>query len=133
MSVSSVVPGLWVISPFQDGPDGKKALPPVRTTTALRATAATFDATVSSPTGDLWLDSIDPSSTITPYVVDPGQSVEIPVTITPSGKSGTRVSGTIYLDDTTLAAGDVTWATEAFSPAPEASDVAAFSYEYTIK
>jgi hypothetical protein len=88
---------------------------------------------VTSPTGDLWEQSIDPSTVINPYVVDPGQTVSIPVTITPDAAVGSTVSGTIYLDDTTLAAGDVTWAIEALAPAPEASDVAAFSYEYTVK
>jgi hypothetical protein len=129
----SVTNGLWVVSPFQQGPDGKKALPPVETTTSLSATTRTFDPQVTSPTGDLWEQSLNPALTITPVTVDPGQSATIPVTITPSGSAGSTVSGTIYLDDVSIASGDVTWALESLAPAPESSDVAAFSYKYTIK
>jgi hypothetical protein len=128
----SVTNGLWVVSPFQKGPDGTTALPPVTTTTSMTATARAFDPSVSSPTGDLWQQSISPGTVINPYVVEPGQSVTIPVTITPQGKPGSTVTGTIFVDDTSLAAGDVTWALEALSPFPTASDVAAFPYKYTI-
>lgn len=132
-SSRSVTNGLWIVSPFQQGPDGKKALPPVETTTSMTATTQAFDPAVSSPTGDLWEQSLNAAAVINPYVVDPGQTVSIPVTITPNGSAGSTVSGTIYLDDVSLAAGDVTWALESLSPAPTASDVAAFSYKYTIK
>jgi hypothetical protein len=62
-------------------------------------------------------------------VVQPGQSVTIPVTITPAGKAGSVVSGTLYVADSSL-----------FSFAalggegglPLGSDVAAFPYSYTI-
>jgi hypothetical protein len=40
-------------------------------------------------TGDLWLGSTNPAATFAPYVAQPGQSVSIPVTITPEGKAGT--------------------------------------------
>jgi hypothetical protein len=132
-SSRSVTNGLWIVSPFQQGPDGKKALPPVETTTSLSATTRAFDPAVSSPTGDLWEQSLNPATVINPYVVNPGQTVSIPVTITPNGSVGSTVSGTIFLDDVSLAAGDVTWELESLAPAPEASDVAAFSYKYTIK
>jgi hypothetical protein len=128
-----VTNGLWIVSPFQQGPDGKKALPPVETTTSLSATTQAFDPAVTSPTGDLWEQSLNPATVINPYVVNPGQTVSIPVTITPNGSVGSTVSGTIFLDDVSLAAGDVTWELESLAPAPEASDVAAFSYKYTIK
>ncbi|HEY2576102.1 MAG TPA: S8 family serine peptidase [Streptosporangiaceae bacterium] len=130
---AQVTNGLWIVSPFQKGPDGTKAIPPVTTTTSLAATARAFDPSVSSPTGDLWEQSINLNTVINPYVVEPGQSVTIPVTITPQGKPGTTVTGTIFIDDTSLASGDVTWALESLSPAPSASDVAAFPYKYTVK
>ncbi len=128
----SVTEGLWVVSPFQKGPDGTKPLPPLTTKTTMTATTQAFDPAVSSPAGDLWQQSLHPSTVVTPVVVQPGQTVSIPVTITPHGASGSVVRGTLYLDDTTLAVGDVTWAIEAISPVPEASDVAAFQYEYKI-
>jgi hypothetical protein len=34
-----------------------------------------------------------------PVVIDPGQTVVVDVTITPSGPSGTVVNGTLYVDD----------------------------------
>jgi hypothetical protein len=129
----SVTNGLWIVSPFQQGPDGTKALPPVTTTTSMSATTQAFDPAVTSPTGDLWEQSLNSSAAINPYVVEPGQTVSIPVTITPNGSAGSIVSGTIFLDDVSLAAGDVTWALESLAPAPSGSDVAAFSYKYTIK
>jgi Peptidase inhibitor I9 len=132
-SSPSVTNGMWIVSPFQEGPDGTKALPPVETTTSLSATTQAFDPAITSPTGDLWEQSLNPAAVINPYVVDPGQTVSIPVTITPSGSAGSTVTGTLFLDDVSLAAGDVTWALESLNPAPSASDVAAFSYKYTIK
>ncbi len=64
-------------------------------------------------------------------VVDPGQTVTIPVTVTPSGTAGTTVSGTLYLDDASLVDGAVT---ENALPGvfPEGSELAAFPYQYTV-
>ena len=98
-------------------------------TASMTATTAAFDPAVTAPTGDLWLGSTDPDATFAPYVVQPGQSVTIPVTITPSGKAGTVVSGTLYVDDSSMFS---------YAPlggqggAPMGSDVAAFPYSYTI-
>lgn len=70
--------------------------------------------------------------TFTPIVVNPGKSVTIPVTITPSGASGTTVTGTLYLDDSWVVPNIVT--INALSAnGPERSEVAAFPYSYTIK
>jgi hypothetical protein len=65
-------------------------------------------------------------------VVNPGQSVTIPVTITPEGNPGSTVSGTIYLADSSLISGAVTY-NELPGAYAEGSDVAAFPYSYTIK
>ena len=130
---SSVAGGLWAITPFQNGPDGPKPLPPITAATSMTATSRTFDPTITSPTGDLWLNSINPANVINPVLVEPGQTASIPVTIVPTGTTGSTVRGTLFLDDASLAAGDVTWVVEALSPAPEASDVASFPYAYTIK
>jgi hypothetical protein len=53
------------------------------------------------------------------------------VTITPEGTAGTVVSGTLYLDDSSFIPGDVTF-DDVTSNGPEGSDLAAFSYTYTI-
>ena len=57
------------------------------------------------------------------------QSVTIPVTITPAGKAGTVVSGTLYVADSSF------FSTAPLGGAgglPLGSDVAAFPYRYTI-
>ncbi len=65
----------------------------------MSATTEAFDAAVASSTGDLELASINPATTFSPVVINPGQSATITVTITPSGSSGTVVSGTLFVDD----------------------------------
>ena len=100
-------------------------------TVSMTATTAAFDPTVTAPTGDFWLGSTDPNAMFTPYVVKPGQSVTIPVTITPAGTAGTVVSGTLYVSDSSLFSGAVTY-NELPGSYPEGSDLAAFPYSYTI-
>jgi hypothetical protein len=130
-SSSAVADGVWAITPFQDGPDGKHGVPPVSTTTAMTATTAAFDPAVTSATGDLWLQSLDPTASFAPVVVDPGQSATITVTITPTGAPGTTVAGTLYLDDASIVSGAVT--DQGLSGNfPQGSDVASFPYQYTI-
>jgi subtilisin family serine protease len=132
LSASSIADGDWTITPFLLGPTGKKAAKQVTANTSMTATTAAFDPAVSSPTGDLWLGSVNASNGFTPYVVNPGQSVTIPVTFTPAGTSGTTVTGTLYLDDSSIVPNIVTFNT-LFTNGPEGSEVAAFPYSYTIK
>jgi subtilisin family serine protease len=130
-SASPIGAGDWTVTPFLKGPFGAKAAKKVTGTTSMTVATAGFDSTVSSPTGDLWLGSTDPSTPFTPYVVNPGQSVSIPVTITPTGKSGSTVTGTIYVSDSSFISGDLSF-DDVSGYAPEGSDVAAFSYSYKI-
>lgn len=66
---------------------------------SLTATTKAFDPTVTSATGDLWLSSTNASySGFAPVIINPGQTAVINVTITPSGASGTVVSGNLYVD-----------------------------------
>jgi Subtilase family len=130
LSSAEVAAGDWTVTPELLGPF-VKAAKQVTATVGMTATTAAFDPTVSSPTGDLWLGSENASNSFTPYVVDPGQSVTIPVTITPEGTAGTTVSGTLYLDDSSFIPSDVTF-DDVTSNGPEGSDVAAFSYTYKI-
>ena len=130
-SSSAVVPGPWAITPFQYGPTGKKPITTVTATTQMTAQSARFDTEVSAPTGDLWLRSLDPTETLRVLTVQPGQSAVIPVTITPSGKPGSVVRGTLYVDDVTSIAGTDT---EAGTPGTveQGNDLAALPYEYRI-
>jgi hypothetical protein len=131
LSEPDVPAGNWTVTPFLVGPIGKSAAKKVTAHVSMTATTAGFDPTVSSPTGDLWLGSTNAASGFDPYVVDPGQSVTIPVTITPDGTSGTVVSGTIYVSDFSLNSGAVTY-NELPGSYPEGSDLAALPYTYTI-
>jgi len=132
LSSSSIADGDWTVTPFLVGPDGTKGAASVTATTSMTATTAPFDPTVSSPTGDLWLGSVNASNAFTPTVVNPGQSATIPVTITPAGASGTTVTGTLYLDDSSVVPSIVTF-NDLSTNGPEGSEVAAFPYSYTIK
>ena len=123
--------GDWTITPFLTGPTGAKPAKQVTATTSMTATTAAFDPAVNAPTGDLWLGSTNAAAAFTPYVVNPGQSVTIPVTITPAGKAGTTVSGTLYVADSSFISGDVTF-NGLPGNFPAGSDVAAFPYSYTI-
>ena len=89
-SAPDVGAGDWTVTPFLVGPTGKNPAENVTANVSMTATTAGFDPAVSSPTGDLWLGSINAAATFTPYVVNPGQSVTIPVTITPSGAAGSH-------------------------------------------
>jgi hypothetical protein len=82
---------------------------------------------VTTAIGDLWLASLDPPSvgSFAPVTVNPGETTVIPVTITPSGASGTVVSGNLYVDDFLSAVppyGQIT-----------GDELAAIPYAYTIK
>jgi uncharacterized lipoprotein YbaY len=128
-TAAEVPDGYWGITPSLLGPFGASQPQNVVGTASMTATTAAFDPAVTAPTGDLWLGSTDAAATFAPYVVRPGQSVTIPVTITPAGKAGTVVSGTLYVADSSV-----------FSTAmlgqsgglPLGSDVAAFPYSYTV-
>ena len=127
-----IAPGDWNITPLLPGPFGAK---PARTriaTTSMTATAAAFDPAFSSPTGDLWLRSIHLASHFTPRVVQPGQTITIPVTLTPAGSPGSIVTGTIDIDDSSLIPAAATF-DGLTGDVAEGSDVASFSYAYRIK
>lgn len=93
----TVSPGPWYAAPDEIGPYTSPATPG---SVALTMTATTmpFDPTVTSPTGDLWL-GYSSYAGFSPVVINPGQTGVINVTITPSGPSGTVVSGYLYIDD----------------------------------
>ena len=80
-----VTEGEWSVLPSVVGPFGTTGATPRRWTRALTATTAVFDPAVTSDTGDLWQASIGAPLTVSPVVVQPGQSATIPVIIAPSG------------------------------------------------
>jgi hypothetical protein len=94
----SVTAGLWDASPTECGPYPGPA-PAGTATDAMTVLTKPFDATVTSSTGDAWLGSVNPDSTFTPVVINPGQTGVIDVTITPVGAPHTVVHGTLYVDE----------------------------------
>jgi subtilisin family serine protease len=132
-TLNPVVAGDWGITPFQKGPDGANGVTPVTANTAMSATTAAFDSAVKSSTGDFWLQAVNASAPVNPVIVSPGQTATIPVTITPSGASGTVVNGTLYVDDLTSASGLATNQELSTVNVSQASDLAALPYQYKIR
>jgi hypothetical protein len=90
--------GFWFATPSEIGPYPAGA-PAGTVSMAMSVTAKAFDDQVTSDTGDLELAAINPATTFSPIVINPGQSATVNVTITPSGSPGTQVTGTLYVDD----------------------------------
>jgi len=122
----TVTAGLWYANPSECGPYGTPASA-ATAFVAMNAQSKAFDPAVTSDTGDFWPTSINPATTFSPIILSPGQTGTIDVTITPSGASGTLVSGTLYIDD--LATGVPTASYETTS----GDELAGLPYTYTIK
>jgi hypothetical protein len=93
----TVTQGIWIQVPDECGPFPAPA-PAGTVSMSMTAVTKAFDPAVTSPSGDFWEASVDPSAQFGLLVVQPGQTVTIPVTITPSGAAGTVVSGHLYVD-----------------------------------
>jgi hypothetical protein len=124
---SDVTSGLWQPEPTECGPYPTPAAA-AKATDAVTVTGLAFDRAMSVGTGDLQQLANGPGAftKVSEDVVqlNPGATGTVSVVITPSGKNGTVVSGTLYLDDV------------ASGLAPDAdttaSEVAALPYRYTI-
>ena len=93
-----VGPGFWFATPSECGPYPSGA-PAGTVSMSMSATIKAFDPAITSATGDLEPASVNPATTFSPIVINPGQTATVNVTITPSGSAGTQVSGTLYVDD----------------------------------
>jgi hypothetical protein len=112
-------PGIWSITPDPIGPfDGPATQGTV--STALVAHTRGFDLDASSSTGDVWQQTVDPNApAFTPVTLAPGGQGRLTLTLTPSGRKGRTVRGTLYVDvfSNTLALG---------------GELVALPYEYTV-
>jgi hypothetical protein len=90
--------GFWFATPSEIGPYPSGA-PAGTVSLQMQAVIKGFDSAMTSSTGDLELATINPATTFSPAVINPGQSAVIDVTLTPSGATGTIVSGNLYIDD----------------------------------
>src|SRR6185437_5850530 len=118
--------GVWFALPSELGPYPGPA-PQGFANMTMTVNTKAFDTSVTTPGGDLWLTALDASvlNTFSFYIVNPGQTVTIPVTVTAKGASGTVVNGTLYVDAVetgTPPYGELT-----------GDEVAAIPYSYTIQ
>ncbi|HEU5267538.1 MAG TPA: hypothetical protein VFU35_12605, partial [Jatrophihabitans sp.] len=98
-----VGPGIWFTYVQEIGPYGDGGAPAGSTTISTTATTKPFDPAVASSTGDPYLPAVDPTNDGgTPLVIAPGASGTITVTITPTGKAGTKVNGVLHLVTTPI-------------------------------
>jgi hypothetical protein len=103
LSASFITTGIWYAYPSEIAADGYPAKGGKAGTVSMTVTAVTqaFDTTITSGPGDAWLGALNPSVSSNPFVITPGQTRTIDVTIKPSGKAGTVVRGDLYVDDST--------------------------------
>jgi hypothetical protein len=118
--------GLWSLNPAEEGPfTSPNGAPAVTANANVSVVTKAFDPFITSTTGDFWSAVEGLSNTFTPEWVAPGATTTIAVTVAPTGRPGTRVSGNLYVDDFSLASNfgvDL----------PTADEIAAIPYSYTI-
>jgi hypothetical protein len=122
-----ISPGIWDVLPEDAGAFGAAPGPSEAVTTAMAATTSPFDRTVTANTGDLWSAGANPASLakFNPIQTGPNGTATIPVTITPVGPPGTKVTGTLYIDDANLLV------FQRFTSL-NGDEVAAIPYSYTV-
>jgi hypothetical protein len=97
-SVPEASPGVWFIAPTAVGPFSGPVTPGTVSAGMLAHTRG-FDQDTNPASGDIWQQAVDPNAgPFNPVTVKPGKSGNLKVTITPSGRSGRVVRGTLYVD-----------------------------------
>jgi hypothetical protein len=118
-STHEATPGVWDIAPDPIGPFTGPA-PAGTVNTGMVAHTLGFDLNTSSSTGDVWQQTVDPNaSAFTPVTLAPGQKGKLVLTITPAGRKGRTVRGTLFVDEFTNAL-DI------------GGELVAVPYEYTV-
>jgi Subtilase family len=93
----TVTSGVWGVAPDECGPFPAPA-PAGTVSVSMTAQTKAFDPAVTSAPGDFWQAAVNPSASFGLFVIQPGQTATINVTITPAGPAGTVVSGNLYAD-----------------------------------
>jgi hypothetical protein len=127
-----VTPGQWVAGAAGCGPyTGPGAAGTATDSLSIQAKA--FDPTITASLGDYNLTAINPQATPAMTVLQPGDSIVVPVTITPSGTAGSVVRGTLYID---ALVGGLLPVGQASGLLPTGQisgvEMAALPYEYTV-
>jgi Subtilase family len=121
-----VSPGLWLINPDETGPYPATGAPAATASASMSAVTRAFDPAVTSSTGDLWSAFNGVTSGFTPVYVPAGGSATITVKITPNGAAGSSQSGTLFVDDVTLAG------LNGIFDLPSGDEIAAIPYGYRV-
>jgi hypothetical protein len=91
--------GSWYLLPAEVGPFGAGGEPTETITTGAAARIQSFDPTVTSDTGDTWVDQLEGTATYKPLVLAAGASGTINLTFNPAAAlAGKTVSGYVYID-----------------------------------
>jgi hypothetical protein len=103
-SIAVATPGFEVATPDGTGPFGSGGVGK-NASVDLAAVANTnpFDSAVTSTTGDVWAQSVNPAAPYSPLTLGPGQTGTITLTFAPNAASGTVVHGFIGVDTLNLA------------------------------
>ncbi|MBV9594241.1 MAG: S8 family serine peptidase, partial [Actinobacteria bacterium] len=118
--------GYWGTYVQEIGPFGDSGAPAGSTTEVGNATTLAFDRSVTSSTGDPYLVAVDPTApNPTPVIVQPGQTVTIKVTVTPTGAKGSQVSGVLNVVTTPFIAANGSFITTG-------DVIATLPYSYTV-
>jgi hypothetical protein len=101
-ALTPVTQGLWFAAPAEAGPFTGASAVNSTVSSSMNAVTQQFDITASPATGDFWRFSVGPLATTASYnlfVINPGQTRTITLTVKPTGAPGTVVRGTLYIDD----------------------------------
>ncbi|HEY2509058.1 MAG TPA: S8 family serine peptidase [Streptosporangiaceae bacterium] len=131
---AEVSPGLWSLNPTEVGPFGSTngttstpdTVPPTTAAASFQVTTKAFDSAVTSSTGDAWTAVNEPNGVLSPVLVPAGGTATIKVTIAASGAAGSVHSGTLFVDDLTVAGFNNIFGD------PSGDEIAALPYSYKI-
>jgi len=124
-ALTPVTQGLWFSVPSEIGPYPAGGAATAAVTAGMTAVTQQFDTSASPATGDFWRFAVSPLAATASYnlfVVNPGQTRTITLTVKPTAPSGTVVHGMLYIDDFVDSLQFLS-----------GSQLAALPYSYTVK